>query len=219
MQIHYLKIRNLPKKSFSLFMANRSCSKLLQMSRQGQKSSIGQDQGSGADMASGLSEPGPSGSSQVSLETENEKFLKRKVEDKERRIKDLEKQVADNDAKKMKKIEFEDFIRDGESMMTSVQRRLRHQRRNQPFKVKETLKNIISEAEARLPKDIMDLMMKISGQNWPDNIQACIDFNTGGCTLAFSHQPKKQRHDQDLTLQHTCHICLGRDYFKPGPYI
>ena len=84
-------------------MTNRSCSKLLQMSRQGQKSSIGQDQGSGADMASGLSEPSPSGSSQVSLETENEKFLKRKVEDKERRIKDLEKQVADNDAKKMKK--------------------------------------------------------------------------------------------------------------------
>ena len=189
------------------------------MSRQSHKSILDQDQGSGAEMTSGSSKPGPSGSSQPSLETENEKFLKRKVEDREKRIRDLEKQVADNDAKKMKKEEFEDFIRDGESMMTYVQRRLRHQRKNQPYKVKETLKNIISEAESRLPKDILELMMKISGQNWPDNIQACIEFNTGGCTLAFSHQPKKQRHDQDLTLQHTCHICLGRDYFKPGLHI
>ena len=41
----------------------------------------------------------------------------------------------------------------------------------------------------------MDLMIKIFGQNWPDNIQARIEFNTGGCTLAFSNQPNKQPHD------------------------
>ena len=72
---------------------------------------------------------------------------------------------------------------------------LRHQRRNKPCKIKETLKNIISETDSKLPKDIMDLMIKIFGQNWPDNIQARIEFNTGGCTLAFSNQPNKQPHD------------------------
>ena len=68
-------------------------------------------------------------------------------------------------------------------MVNSVQRRLRYQRRNPTYKINQTIKNIISEAQGKLTEDIKEIMMKISGQNWPDEIKACIDFNTGNAFL------------------------------------
>ena len=56
---------------------------------------------------------------------------------------------------------------------------------NHPWKINATVKKIISEANGFLKEDIMDLLTKISGQNWPDEVLSCLDYNTGRDNLGI----------------------------------
>lgn len=159
---------------------------ILQMSKPtGSKANVGSGQATGKDQVAMPSGSGYDvhGGSQSTFESEKEKFYKRELESLKRKNQKLEHQVAENEAKKLKKDEFQDYLMDGESMVNSVQRRLRYQRRNPTYKINQTIKNIISEAQGKLTEDIKEIMMKISGQNWPDEIKACHDFNTGNAFL------------------------------------
>ena len=114
----------------------------LQMSKpsgSGSKTNIGSGQASGTDqtpMTSG------SGHETPTFESANEKFYKRELENLKRKNRELEHQVAENESKRVKKEEFQDYVMDGESMVNSVQRRLRYQRRNPIYKINQTIKNI-----------------------------------------------------------------------------
>ena len=105
-------------------------------------------------------------------------------------------------------------MKEGENLSNSGKRRLRYLRRSQPYKINATVRKIANEASIYLTDEFKDTMAKISGQDWPNEVAACSDFNTGGCILPFSHAPKKQRQDKDLILQHVCAVCLQVNYCK-----
>ena len=124
-----------------------------------------------------------SGTGNRQFETENERFYKRKLEEMSKNEAELKKQLAEaKDVKKPKIDEFQDFLRENENLSDSRKRRLRYLRRSQPFKVNATVKKIATEASFYLTDEFKDTMAKISGQDWPNEVAACSDFNTGNDT-------------------------------------
>ena len=132
-----------------------------------------------------VSQPGTS-SGTSNFETEKEKFYKRKFNEMKEKESVLQKKLDEYEATKKPKIEeFQDQLLENENFLNSVKRRLTHQRKNHPWKINATVKKIISEANGFLKEDIMDLLTKISGQNWPDEVLSCLDYNTGRDNLGI----------------------------------
>ena len=152
-----------------------------------------------------MSEPGPSAGDASSNNSENEiRILKRKLAAAEDEKKQLEFQMAE----KKSKSTFQDYLLEGETLHVSARRRLRFQNKKVTYKVNATIKNIVAEAEVYLSDEVKKTLNEISGQNWPSNITSCHDYNTGGCTLQFSHEPRRMNKSNDFLLLHVCSICL-----------
>ena len=150
---------------------------------------------------------GTASGSATNPDTEYElRILKRKVERIEEEKKKMQKVIDENEAKK-KKAHFDDFWMEDETLHASVRRRLSYQHGKVAYKVTNTIKAIV--AEVHLTDDVKKTMAEISGSKWPSTVAACQDYKTHGCTLAFSHDPRRpSKTGNNPLLLHVCILCL-----------
>ena len=151
-------------------------------------------------------DPKPSGSG---VQTENEK-LKRKIQMLEEKNSQLELLATEQEPEQKRAKIFQDFQLEEETLLKSAKRRLKYQHNKNPKKILDTVKKIVSEAEISLSyfPEIKEIMLELSGGQWPLQVTSCLDFNTGGCVRQFCHTEVGRIKKEEFLRLHVCSICM-----------